>query len=394
MIPYGRHNISESDIEAVIAVLRSDFLTQGPMVPRFEAAVATYCGAKHGVAVNSATGALHIACLALGAGSGDIVWTSPITFVASANCALYCGASVDFVDIDPRTYNMCAERLAEKLTQAAQDGRLPKVVIPVHLSGQSCDMAAIAALAERYGFRITPAQLGDAITERTCAVVLNYPSNPTGHSYSPAQLRELADVLAGRDIIVVADEMYDQLVYGGHEHVSWATLSEETYGKTLTLNAVSKTYAMTGWRLGYAAGPADLIKAMAKLQSQSTSGTVNFCQYGLVAALSGDQKCVEEMRLEYDRRRNIMYAGLCALDSVSCVEPAGAFYCFPNVSATYARLGVQTSIEFAEKLLEEGHVAVVPGVAFGNDLHVRLSYAVNEERIREGLSRFGKFLGT
>lgn len=154
MIPYGRHNISESDIEAVIAVLRSDFLTQGPMVPRFETAVATYCGAKHGVAVNSATGALHIACLALGAGSGDIVWTSPITFVASANCALYCGASVDFVDIDPRTYNMCAERLAEKLTQAAQDGRLPKVVIPVHLSGQSCDMAAIAALAERYGFRI------------------------------------------------------------------------------------------------------------------------------------------------------------------------------------------------------------------------------------------------
>ncbi len=246
---------------------------------------------------------------------------------------------------------------------------------------------------ERHGFRITPAQLGDAITERTRAVVLNYPSNPTGHSYSPAQLRELADVLAGREIIVVADEMYDQLVYGGHEHVSWATLSEEAYGKTLTLNAASKTYAMTGWRLGYAAGPTDLIKAMAKLQSQSTSGTVNFCQHGLVAALSGDQECVEEMRLEYDRRRHIMYAGLCALDGVSCVEPAGAFYCFPNVSATYARLGVQTSAAFAEKLLEEGHVAVVPGVAFGNDECVRLSYAVNEERIREGLSRLGKFLG-
>ncbi|MCH8053385.1 MAG: pyridoxal phosphate-dependent aminotransferase [Planctomycetes bacterium] len=245
---------------------------------------------------------------------------------------------------------------------------------------------------ERHGFRITPGQLGDAITERTRAVVLNYPSNPTGHSYSPAQLRELADVLAGRDIIVVADEMYDQLIYGEHEHVSWATLSEETYGKTLTLNAVSKTYAMTGWRLGYAAGPTDLIKAMAKLQGQSTSGTVNFCQYGLIAALSGDQECVEEMRLEYDRRRHIMYAGLCALDGVSCVEPTGAFYCFPNVSATYARLGVRTSVEFAEKLLEEGHVAVVPGVAFGSDQYVRLSYAVNEERIREGLSRLGKFL--
>ncbi len=246
---------------------------------------------------------------------------------------------------------------------------------------------------ERHGFRITPGQLGDAITERTRAVVLNYPANPTGHSYSPAQLRELADVLAGRDIIVLADEMYDQLIYGEHEHVSWATLSEETYGKTLTLNAVSKTYAMTGWRLGYAAGPTDLIKAMAKLQSQSTNGTVNFCQHGLVAALNGDQECVEEMRLEYDQRRKIMYAGLCALDGVSCVEPAGAFYCFPNMSATYARLGVRTSVEFAEKLLEEGHVAVVPGLAFGNDLHVRLSYAVTEERIREGLSRLGKFIG-
>ena len=132
---------------------------------------------------------------------------------------------------------------------------------------------------------------------------------------------------------------------------------------------------------------------MAKLQSQSTNGTVNFCQHGLVAALNGDQKCVEEMRLEYDRRRKIMYAGLCALDGVSCVEPTGAFYCFPNVSATYARLGVQSSVEFAEKLLEEGHVAVVPGVAFGSDHCVRLSYAVNEERIREGLSRLGKFLG-
>ncbi len=246
---------------------------------------------------------------------------------------------------------------------------------------------------ERHGFRITPGQLGDAITDRTRAVILNDPSNPTGHSYSPAQLRELADVLAGRDIIVVADEMYNQLIYGENEHVSWATLSEETCGKTLTVGAVSKTYAMTGWRLGYAAGPTDLIKAMAKLQRQSTSGTVNFCQHGLVAALSGDQKCVEEMRLEYDRRRHIMHAGLCALDRVTCVEPTGAFYCFPNVSASYARLGVRTSVEFAEKLLEEGHVAVVPGVAFGSDQYVRLSYAVNEERIREGLSRLGKFLG-
>lgn len=154
MIPYGRQDISDADIQAVVDVLRSDFLTQGPSVPAFESAVATYCNAKHAVAVNSATSALHIACLALGVGKGDIVWTSPITFVASANCALYCGAEVDFVDIDPRTYNLSVGCLAEKLEKAEKIGRLPKVVIPVHLCGQSCDMASIHALSQRYGFKI------------------------------------------------------------------------------------------------------------------------------------------------------------------------------------------------------------------------------------------------
>ncbi len=154
MIPYGRQSISEHDIQAVTDVLRSDFLTQGPAVPAFEKAVADYCGAQLAIAVNSATSALHIACLALGVGNGDKVWTSPITFVASANCALYCGADVDFVDIDPRTYNLSTERLAEKLASAEQTGQLPKVVIPVHLSGQSCDMAGIYALSQRYGFKI------------------------------------------------------------------------------------------------------------------------------------------------------------------------------------------------------------------------------------------------
>ncbi|MDO8305837.1 UDP-4-amino-4,6-dideoxy-N-acetyl-beta-L-altrosamine transaminase [Herminiimonas sp.] len=153
-IPYGRQDISEADIQAVAAVLRSDFLTQGPVVPAFEKAVADYCGARHAIAVNSATSALHIACLALGVGSGDYVWTSPITFVASANCARYCGAEVDFVDIDPRTYNMSVARLEEKLVQAAEVGKLPKVVIPVHLCGQPCEMEAIHALSLKYGFRI------------------------------------------------------------------------------------------------------------------------------------------------------------------------------------------------------------------------------------------------
>lgn len=154
MIPYGRQTISEADIQAVVEVLRSDFLTQGPTIPAFENAVANYCGTQYAFAVNSATSALHIACLALGVGKGDSVWTSPITFVASANCALYCGADVDFVDIDPHTYNLSVEKLTEKLAWAEQIGKLPKVVIPVHLCGQPCDMAGIYALSQRYGFKI------------------------------------------------------------------------------------------------------------------------------------------------------------------------------------------------------------------------------------------------
>lgn len=153
-IPYGRQDIDQADIDAVVEVLRSDFLTQGPAVPRFEEVVASYCGASHAVAVNSATSALHIACLALGVGQGDVVWTTPSTFVASANCALYCGATVDFVDIDPRTCNLSTDLLEEKLRRAERVGRLPKVIIPVHLCGQPCDMAAIHSLSRRYGFRI------------------------------------------------------------------------------------------------------------------------------------------------------------------------------------------------------------------------------------------------
>jgi UDP-4-amino-4,6-dideoxy-N-acetyl-beta-L-altrosamine transaminase len=154
VIPYGRQDINQSDIDAVVAVLRSDFLTQGPAVPAFEKSIADYCGAQHAVAVNSATSGLHIACLALGVGNGDIVWTTPITFVASANCALYCGATVDFVDIDPLSYNISVEQLAEKLAVAKKIGKLPKVLIPVHLCGQPCDMESIYTLSQEYGFKI------------------------------------------------------------------------------------------------------------------------------------------------------------------------------------------------------------------------------------------------
>lgn len=154
MIPYGRQEVTQADIDAVVQVLRSDFLTQGVMVPQFEAKVATYAGAAHAVAVNSGTSALHVACLALGLEPGDWLWTSPITFVASANCGLYCGAKVDFVDIDPRTYNLCPRALERKLIEAERLGRLPKIIVPVHLCGQPCEMAEIFALARKYGFKI------------------------------------------------------------------------------------------------------------------------------------------------------------------------------------------------------------------------------------------------
>ena len=171
-VPYARQSISEEDIAAVAEVLRSDFLTQGPVVPNFENAIAKYCKSKHAVAMNSATSALHIACLALGVGPGDIVWTSPISFVASANCALYCGAQVDFVDIDSQTFNMSINALKDKLVTAKASGTLPKVVIPVHLAGQSCDMASIHELAKEYDFKI--------IEDASHAIGGTYNGSPVG----------------------------------------------------------------------------------------------------------------------------------------------------------------------------------------------------------------------
>jgi UDP-4-amino-4,6-dideoxy-N-acetyl-beta-L-altrosamine transaminase len=173
VIPYGRQDITQSDVDAVVSVLKSDYLTQGPVVPRFERAVADYCGAEHAVAVNSGTSALHVATMALGLGPGDWLWTSPITFVASANCALYCGAKVDFVDIDPHTWNLSVEALQEKLEKAEANGRLPKAVVPVHLGGQPCDMQAIHGLSQRYGFKV--------IEDASHAIGGTYQGEPVGN---------------------------------------------------------------------------------------------------------------------------------------------------------------------------------------------------------------------
>lgn len=210
MIPYGQQDIQQADIDAVLQVLQSDFLTQGPQVPRFEQAVATHVGAKYAVAVNSATSALHTACLALGLGKGDWLWTSPITFVASANCGVYCGAKVDFVDIDPRTYNLCPKALAAKLETADKEGRLPKVLVAVHLCGQPCDMQAINALSQRYGFRI--------IEDASHAIGGKYKNEPIGScrysditvfSFHPVKIITTAE---GGMALTNSEELSDKMV--------------------------------------------------------------------------------------------------------------------------------------------------------------------------------------
>ncbi|MCP4591878.1 MAG: pyridoxal phosphate-dependent aminotransferase [bacterium] len=245
---------------------------------------------------------------------------------------------------------------------------------------------------EVHGFEITVGQLEGAVTEKTRMLVLNSPSNPGGFTYSPHKIREIAEFIRGRDIIVLSDEIYDQLVYEGAEHLSIAATGEDAYAKTVTVSGGSKTYAMTGWRIGYAAGPPAVIKAMAKLQSQRTSGAATFTQLALVEALTGDQSCVKDMRTEFAKRAAHMHQRLCAMPGISCVQPTGAFYTFPNCLGSYERLGVSGSIAFAQRLLEEAHVAVVPGIAFGNDAHVRVSFATSMERIDAGLDRMERWL--
>jgi len=247
---------------------------------------------------------------------------------------------------------------------------------------------------EANGYKLTPDQIADAITDKTRIFIFNSPSNPGGFTYSPEEVKAIADVVLKHDIIIFSDEMYDRLIYGNQKFMSFAAVGPEAYEKTLTFNAGSKAYAMTGWRIGYTAGPEPIIKAMAKLQSQTTSGTATFNQHALIQALTGDQSCVEKMRKEFETRAEYMYQRLNAIKGVTCVQPTGAFYAFPNVSGAFAALGVKGSLDFSAKVLEEAHVAVVPGIAFGMDDNVRLSFASSMEQIKEGCDRLEKLLGS
>jgi len=247
---------------------------------------------------------------------------------------------------------------------------------------------------ESNSFKLTAAEIEAAITPRTRVLIFNSPSNPGGFTYTPEEVRAIAEVVAGRDILVFSDEMYDRLIYGNQRFMSFAAAGPRAYEQTLTFNAGSKTYSMTGWRIGYVAGPEEVIRQMAKLQSQTTSGTTTFGMHALVEALNGPQDAVETMRREFERRAEYMHRRLNAIRGVQCVPPTGAFYAFPNIAEAARNLGVSGSLAFAARVLEEAHVAVVPGSAFGCDDNVRLSFATGMDTIREGLDRLEKLLGS
>ena len=242
-------------------------------------------------------------------------------------------------------------------------------------------------------FKITPDQLEAAITPRTVALLLNSPSNPTGMVYSRAELKALAEVLLRHpQVTVISDEIYEKLIYGGQKHVSIAQLSPQIQERTLIVNGMSKAYAMTGWRMGYTAGPKPFIAALGRMQSHSTSNPTTFCMPAAMTALEECEGEIDRMRLAFDERRQAIVELLNALPGVNCPQPQGAFYVFPDFSAAYERVGVPGSMEFCEKLLLEGKVVCVPGKPFGEDRCIRLSYATSMEKIQEGIRRIREFL--
>ena len=253
--------------------------------------------------------------------------------------------------------------------------------------------------AERNGFKITPQQLDEAITPRTKVFLINSPANPTGHAYTPEELRALGDVVARHPhVMVFSDEIYEKLVFDGLRFVSFASLRPELLERTLTFNCHSKSFAMTGWRVGYIGGPRHVIDAINRLQSQMTSHITSFVQPAAAAALTDERgpATIEQMRREFEKRGRHMWQRLTALPKVTCVRPQGAFYCFPNVSAYFGRRvgshDIRDATSFASALLEENHVALVPGNDSGFDTHVRLSFATSMDQIDKGIDRIEAFL--
>ncbi len=238
-------------------------------------------------------------------------------------------------------------------------------------------------------YKVTPEQLRQAITPKTKLFILNSPSNPTGMVYTPDEIKALAQVVVDADIFVVSDEIYEKILYDGAEHISIGSLGKEIFDRTLISNGFAKAYSMTGWRLGYLAGPVEIIKAASTIQGHSTSNVCTFAQYGAIAALESSQDCVETMRQAFAKRRQVMLDRLNAIPGLSCAKPDGAFYLFPDISKTGLK-----SLEFCNALLEAQQVAVIPGIAFGADQNIRLSYATDMATIDKGMDRLEKFVNS
>lgn len=265
----------------------------------------------------------------------------------------------------------------------------------IKLSGAK---VVIVEAKEENGFKLTPDELRQAITPKTRVFLLNSPSNPTGSVYTRDELAALGNILLEHNITIVSDEIYEKLLYDGLEHISIASISPELKENTVVINGVSKAYAMTGWRIGYSAAPAPVAKAMADLQSHSTSNPTSIAQAASIEALNGPQDTVATMVVEFEKRRNYMLERVNAITGITCPKPGGAFYLYPNVSAyfgkSYKNQPIMNATDLANLLLEVAEVAVVPGVAFGNDDFIRLSYATSMENIKEGMDRIENFLSS
>lgn len=250
---------------------------------------------------------------------------------------------------------------------------------------------------EEDGFKIDTHELKKHINSNTKALILNYPSNPTGATYNEEELRAIVEVAMDAGLIIISDEIYEKILYNGLKHTPVASLGEEVKKSTILINGVSKTYSMTGWRIGYAAGDRDVISAMSKLQGQSTSNPTSISQWAAIAAFSGPHDEIVRRTGEFEERKNYIVERLNAVPGIHCLSPQGAFYVFPNVSGYYGRQCngkvIRDSLDFTEYMLVEAKVAVVPGVAFGSDDHVRISYATSMDEIVKGMDRIEESLG-
>jgi aspartate aminotransferase len=242
------------------------------------------------------------------------------------------------------------------------------------------------------GYKITAQQLADAVTDKTKAVIINSPSNPSGMIYSKEELAQIAKVAQEKDILIVSDEIYEKLVYNGVEHFSIAQLSEEIKARTIVVNGVAKSHSMTGWRIGYAAGDTNIIKAMTDLASHSTSNATTTAQYATVEAYNGPQETVEMMRQAFESRLEAIFPKLAAIPGFNVLKPQGAFYLLPDVSEAAAKTGYESVDDFASALLTEANVAVIPGSGFGAPATMRLSYATSLELLEEAVSRIDAFV--